>query len=202
MWLYHAFRPLAYAARPLVQGRLVGGEHMPPRGPALVALNHASFLDPWLVGMLVPRAPVRFLINEGWYRRSRAWRALFDSFGVVPASEGAPETTLDRVDEALARGEVVAVFPEGRISADGSVGRAQLGLGWMAARSGAPVVPARLLGSYEVLPRQRRWPRRAPVALVLGVARRFADAPVMRPDRADVARFVDDVWNDVRGLAA
>lgn len=201
MWLYHAIRPLAYAVRPLVHGRLEGGGHLPARGPVLLALNHASFLDPWLVGMLVPRAPVRFLINEGWYRRSRVWRGVFDAFGVVPASEAAPETTLDRVGETLARGEIVAVFPEGRISSDGSLGRAQLGLGWMAARSGAPVVPARLVGSHDVLPRQRRWPRRASVSLVLGPARRFAEVPVERPDREQVARFVDDVWNDLRGLA-
>ena len=202
MWLYHAFRPLAYAARPLVHGRLVGGEHLPAHGPVLLALNHASFLDPWLVGMLLPRAPVRFLINEVWYRRSRVWRGVFDAFGVVPASEAAPQTTLDRVGEALARGEIVAVFPEGRISADGSLGRPQLGLGWMAARSGAPVVPARLVGSHDVLPRQCRWPRRAPVTLVLGVARRFAEVQVERPEREHVARFVEAVWTDVRGLAA
>lgn len=200
MWLYHAIRPLAYAVRPLVPGRLVGSEHLPAHGPVLLAVNHASFLDPWLVGMLLPRAPVRFLINEAWYRRSRVWRSVFDAFGVVPASEAAPEATLERVGEALGRGELVAVFPEGRISADGSLGRAQRGFGWMAARTGAPVVPARLVGSHDVLPRQRRLPRRAPVSLVLGVARRFAEVQVERPDRDQVVRFVDAVWSDVRGL--
>ena len=67
---------------------------IPPSGGVLVIANHCSFLDPWLLAILYPRL-VRYLINERWYRSSRAWTTLFDAYGCVPISDGDPKATLE-----------------------------------------------------------------------------------------------------------
>lgn len=202
MWLYRA--NLAVAA-PLLwfwSARTFGGERVPSEGPLLVAANHASYLDPWLLGGLFPRRPVRYLINEPWFRRSAAWTRAFEGFGVIPAVAGDPEATIGRVLGALSRGEVVGIFPEGRISRNGNLGPGRSGIGRIAAASGVPVVPCAIRGAFESLPRHRRIPRRHPVHLHIGEPVRFPGAPDPQPDRARVRAFVDGIMASIAGLAA
>ncbi len=202
MWLQHATRVLIPAGRWFFRGsRVVGGDRVPPEGPVLAAFNHASFLDPWFVGMLFPRLPIRFLITEQWYWRNRFWTAFFAGYGTIPTSERRPAETILRVVDALARGELVGIFPEGRISHDGRMNEVRHGVGWIAALSGAPVLPCGLRGDYAALPRQRRFPRRHPVELFVGRPLRFPGGPVARPAPAAVHAFTCEVAAEIARLA-
>jgi len=187
--------------RAAFDGRTFGAEHVPAEGPVLIATNHASYLDPWFLGALFPRLPIRFLINEAWYDRSRLWRRVFRGYGVIPTTARAPDRTFARVLAALADGSVVGVFPEGRISRDGRMNRPKAGIGWMAALSGVPVVPCGLRGSHQILPRHRRWPRRHPLRLHIGAAMRFPEAPTATPEPVVIARFVESVIARIGELA-
>jgi 1-acyl-sn-glycerol-3-phosphate acyltransferase len=123
-----------------------------PAGPCLLAANHQSLLDPPLIGAALP-AEVAFV----------ARKTLFENpvFGwVIRACHALP---LDR-DEAdlaairralavLAEGRKLVIFPEGTRSADGALLPAKAGAGLLALKSGVPVVPIRIRGARDVLPR-------------------------------------------------
>jgi 1-acyl-sn-glycerol-3-phosphate acyltransferase len=200
MWIYMSFRRFRPTWRWLFGNEVEGAEHVPAEGPLLLACNHASFLDPWFLGMLMPRAPMRYLLNRRWYERSRAWTWFFRNGGAIPAEPRSPAATVQRVAEALAAGDAVAVFPEGRISRDGRIGRGHLGVGWMAGLAGVPVHPCALRGDFEALPRTRWFPRRHPVSLHLGPPRSLPD-PSPLPGPEEVRQLVSDVMEDICRLA-
>lgn len=171
----------------------------------LYRLNRAlgpvvGLVDPWFLGMAFPR-PIRYLITRQWYERSRAWRAVFGALGTVPVRAEDPRATVDAVCGILARGEVVGVFPEGRISRDGRLQRFRPGLAWIAARSGAPVVPVGIRGSFRSLPRHRRVPRPVRVTVHVGHPLLYPGAPSQGcPAPDESLHFQDAVFREVRRL--
>lgn len=174
MWLYH----LTHSMRPIVglywRFRLVGEvDRVPRNGPLVVAMNHVSYLK--FLGMVFPR-PLRYLITRDWYDKSAFWRWFFDANGTLPVGND-PETTSLRLLQSLDRGEAIGFFPEGRISHDGRIQRFRSGIAYIAARSGAPVVPLGIQGAFESLPRQRRFPKPGPVTVHVGEPLVFPAAP-------------------------
>ena len=199
-WLYPITRFTFGVPGRLAWGlKLVGRDFCPPDGPLLVAANHASYLDPFYLTGRLPR-PIRWLVNETWFHKSPRWRSFFEAHGCLAVSKGEPEETLDRILGTLAAGEAVGIFPEGRLSPDGRPGRVRAGLGWMAARSGAPVLPCGIQGSFEVLPKGHAWPRTGRVTIRLGAPMRYPDGPVAAPDPRDAARFSGEVMGRIREL--
>ncbi len=201
-WLYTVTRVLCPFSSRVWLARLDGLEHLPRSGPALLASNHASFLDPWFIGLSLPRRPIRNLITARWYYRSALWRAAFRAYGTIPTDPRDPRGTIAAVVEAVRSGDCVTIFPEGRVSPDGRLQRGRVGLGHIAAISGAPVVPIGLRGNHEILPRDRRVPRFARLLEIrLGPPRTFPDAPVPEPDRRAAHRFVEEVMRDIARLS-
>ncbi|GEM_PF-1697371 len=204
MWLYKVssvmLRPLAAPYFPI---QLVGNgqESSIPDPPFIVATNHASFLDPWFIGGALTTAPLSFLINERWYNMSRAWTAFFRAYGVTPTCDGNLAGTVRKCVESLEAGRALAVFPEGRISYDGRMNQTRLGVGWMAAFSGVPVIPCGLRGNFEALPRHRRIPRRHAVEVHLGSPLRFAPTSVPSPHPEQIYAFVSRVSEQICRLA-
>jgi 1-acyl-sn-glycerol-3-phosphate acyltransferase len=190
---------IAPPARRLCPLRAVGAPVPDP--PWILAANHSSFLDPFIIGAILSRRPIRWLIDAPWYERSPLWRRIFAGFGTIPTAPRRPQETVARVVAALREGEPVGVFPEGGISHDGRIQPLRNGIGWMAALSGAPVLPCGLRGAYEFLPRHRRLPRRRPVTLHVGEPMPFAGGPVAEPDPAEITRFVAAVATRMCQLA-
>ena len=119
---------------------------LPATGPALLVANHVSGLDPLLMIAASPR-PLRFIIAREEYQRfGFAW--LFRAIGCIPIERSAnPRRALKATVEALARGEVVALFPHGRIHLDrNGPGTLKRGIVYLAKTSGAPVYPLRIDG--------------------------------------------------------
>lgn len=119
---------------------------LPAVGPALVIANHVSGLDPLLM-IAASSRPLRFLIAREQY--DRWWlRWLFDAIGCIPVTRHAPAPrALARAREALARGEVVALFPHGRMHLDHEPPiPLKRGVIYLAAQTGAPIVALRLDG--------------------------------------------------------
>lgn len=192
LWLYR----INHAVGPLVglYWRLgLDGEtrRIPRQGPLLLASNHASFLDPWFLGMAFPR-PVRYLITANWYYKSALWERFFRSFGTEPVRAGKPGATVDAVCRLLDRGEVVGLFPEGMISQDGRLRRFRSGLARIAEASGVPVLPVGIRGSYRSLPRQARVPKPTRVRVRVGRPARFA---------GDLESFTDAMREEIGRLS-
>jgi 1-acyl-sn-glycerol-3-phosphate acyltransferase len=172
---------------------------VPAHGPLIVASNHASYLDPWLLGMVFPRR-IRYLITRQWYDRSAAWQAVFRGYGTVPVRADDPEGTVAAVCGVLARGEVAGIFPEGRISRSGRLGRFRPGLAWIAARSGAPVIPVGIQGSFASLAYHRRvpWPARVTVRVGEPIAYPGGSGELLS---AEGEAFRDHVFAEISRLA-
>ena len=134
--------------------RPVGLENVPEKGPAIVVCNHVSYMDPILLAGSVKR-PMRFVM---YYRifHIPLLRYFFEHMHAIPIAGAMEDEQLlkeafERVDEELAAGNVVCIFPEGGITHDGEVQRFRPGIEKILDRRPVPVVPValgRLWGSW------------------------------------------------------
>ncbi len=134
--------------------RTTGLEHLPGRGPVLLAANHTGLLDGPLVWGVVPR-DVRFLVKDEMF--TGALGALLRATRQLPVDRGGGRRALVEAAGVLAAGGVVGLFPEGT-RGRGDVARLRSGVAWLALRSGAPVVPVAVLGT-SATGAGRRLPR-------------------------------------------
>ncbi len=143
------------------------GQHQLPAGPYIVAGNHSSLLDWVFVARFVER-PIRFVLTREFYDQP-GLSALYRWLGVIPIRDGGIELSAVRqLLATLARGEIVGVFPEGRITLDGELLPAQPGVIAIAARAGVPIVPVGVQGAFEAFPRDARFPRPHRVRVTYG----------------------------------
>jgi glycerol-3-phosphate dehydrogenase (NAD(P)+) len=130
-----------------------GREHVPSSGPVLLAANHRSFLDPFVIGALA-RRPVYYMAKrELFERRWQAW--LLNSLGAFPVDRGAgDEDAMATARAILQRGDCVVIFPEGTRVRPGPLGKPHRGVGRLALQTGARVVPVAVIGTEDV---RRGW---------------------------------------------
>lgn len=150
------------------RGDAEGVEHFPSRGGFILAANHASHLDPPIVGLRVPRQVCFFARKTLWKPGLAAW--WLSAVGCIPVDRdgGTDVSAIKRVLEALRRERVIILFPEGTRSPDGLLQAPKSGIGLIACRSGAPVVPARIFGSFRAFGREGRLRLGAPVSVTYG----------------------------------
>ncbi|MEC8917680.1 MFS transporter [Salinicola sp. LHM] len=175
-----ALRLLIFAlVQVLYRLRCRGRHHVPATGPALVVCNHVSFMDALVLGGACPR-PLRFMMDRPIYENP--WiNWFFRIAGAIPVDSdrrdpGGVRRALEEVSRALRNGEVVMIFPEGRLTPDGEVQAFRRGLDLVLARDPVPVVPAALSGLWGSWTSNKdgkaltKWPRRlrARVLLVFG----------------------------------
>jgi len=146
---------------------------VPLSGPVILASNHASFLDPPLVGSALDR-PINYLARESLFRLPGVG-ALLRSWQAVPVDrDGGTGKGLKRILERLEAGGGMILFPEGTRTMDGNLQPARAGVGLAVIKSSAPVVPARVFGTYQAFGRHRRIPRPCRVIVKFGEPMFFA----------------------------
>lgn len=152
--------------------RVLNPERVPLTGPVILAANHASYLDPPLVGSGV-RRPINYLAREslfrfpvfGWYLRQ---------LNVVPVDrDGGGAAGLKGILDRLHDGGAVILFPEGTRTGDGQLQPARAGIGLTVIKSDAPVVPVRVFGTFEAWSRHMKLPRPRRVMVKYGVPMDF-----------------------------
>ena len=146
-----------------------GTEHIPTQGPALLICNHVGFADALVISAGCPR-PVRFIMEASIFRipvLSAIFRGM-KAIPVAPAKEDAEvyERAFQIVAQELRDGQLVCIFPEGRLTSDGEIGEFRAGMMRILKETPVPVVPMALTGLWDSMFSRkygavwRRWPRR------------------------------------------
>ena len=134
------------ALQAVARTRLEGREHVPRTGPLLVVANHVSTIDPPLLGALLPRR-LAFLA-KGELFHPAPWGWALRAAGMIPVRRGRAERrVLEAALGVLSEGGALVVFPEGTRSRNGVLAAAEPGVGLLAARSRAPVLPVGIVGT-------------------------------------------------------
>ncbi len=147
-------------------------ERVPLNGAVILASNHASFLDPPLVGSGLKRA-INYLARESLFRFPGIG-ALLRSWNSVPVDrDGGGAAGLREILNRLHAGGGIILFPEGTRTRDGKLQPARSGIGLIVIKSQAPVVPVRTFGTFEAYGRNNKFPRPRRVAVKYGELMRF-----------------------------
>ena len=131
----------------------IGREHIPAEGPVIIASNHRSFLDPFVIATMARRPMYYVAKKEIFVWRWEAW--LLNALGAFPVDRGGGDAEMIKTAEAiLGRGDIVLMFPEGTRTRPGALGKPKRGVGRLALETGAPVVPVAVIGTEAV---RRGW---------------------------------------------
>jgi 1-acyl-sn-glycerol-3-phosphate acyltransferase len=171
----------------------IGREHLPATGPLLLASNHRSFLDPFVIGTMV-RRPVYYMAKRELFEKR--WQAvILNALGAFPVDRGAGDgDAMATARTILERGDCVVVFPEGTRVRPGPLGEPRRGVGRLALETGAPVAPIALIGTEDVRRGWRIRPRKVRIR-----AGRPLLFPTVRSSSPSLAMGVTDrIWACVR----
>lgn len=180
--------------------RVVHRERMINHGPVILASNHESYLDPPLVGSVADRA-IFFLARKtllagpffGW---------LLPKLNVIPVDqEGNDRSALKALIRILRAGEGTLVFPEGERTLDGRMRPALPGLGFVIAKTLAPVVPMRIFGAREAWPRGTGRVRFHRITVVVGEPIYFTAADLQPPGKDVYQRLSQRVMDAIGALS-
>ncbi len=197
-WCYEATRLLtslyAYAG---LRTRAISTDKVPGSGPVILAPNHFSFMDHFLMGCYI-RRKVRFMAKSQLFKAPMQF--VYTHGGVFPVRRGArDEDVFITAETILKRGGAITMYCEGGRSRTGKLAtEAKRGIGRLALESGAPVVPIAIHGSSKI----RNWKRlQLPkVTVQYGEAMRWE--PVADPTREQQQAVADEILTQIRGLYA
>src|SRR5213075_2332338 len=196
-WLgYHLSR---LVGRLFFRLRVVHRERMLQDGPVILAMNHQSYLDPPLAGITCDRA-VYFLARRTLLDVPLLGR-LLPKLNVIPVNqEGIDRSALKALIRVLKSGNAALVFPEGARTLDGNLQPAQPGVGLVIAKTLAPVVPMRIFGAHQALPRGGGGLHFVPITIVVGEPIFFTPVELESPAKNRYEQISQRVMDAIAAL--
>ncbi|MGR8011885.1 lysophospholipid acyltransferase family protein [Streptomyces hypolithicus] len=193
--------------RLLFRPRIEGREHIPDDGAAIVAGNHLSFSDHFLMPAIIRRR-ITFLAKAEYFTgpgvRGRLTAAFFRSAGQIPVDRSGKEAGKAAIREGLgvlSKGELLGIYPEGTRSHDGRLYKGKVGVAAMALKSGVPVVPCAMVGTFEIQPPGKVVPRIRRVAIRFGEPLDFSRYAGMENEKAALRAVTDEIMYAILGLS-
>jgi 1-acyl-sn-glycerol-3-phosphate acyltransferase len=166
-----------------------GRDHIPTEGPVLLAANHRSFLDPFVIGATARRPLYYVAKKELFTNRLFGW--FLNALGAFPVDRGASDQEmLETARRILERGDAVLVFPEGTRIRHGALATPKRGIGRLALETGTPVVPVAVTGTEHVRHGWRIRPRKVRVR----AGRALTFPTVDNPSRELAQAVTDRIW--------
>lgn len=199
LWYWTGYGLTTLLARIFFRFRIVHGERRVLAGPVILAMNHQSYLDPPLAGISSGRE-VYFLARKtlldvpvlGW---------LLPRLNVIPVDQkGTDRSALKALIRILKAGNGTVVFPEGARTLDGNLQPALPGLGFVIAKTLAPVLPMRIFGAHEALPRGGGRLRFYRITIVYGEPIRFTEADLHPRGKELYQRLSERVMEEISNL--
>jgi 1-acyl-sn-glycerol-3-phosphate acyltransferase len=198
-WYVFGYNLTQLLARTLFRFRVVHQERVIQEGPVILAMNHESYLDPPLAGIACRRA-IYFLARKTLLEIP-VLGPILPKLNVIPVDqEGNDRSALKALIRALQANQCVLVFPEGSRTLDGKLQPGLPGLGFVIAKTLAPVVPMRIFGAYEALPRGGGKLRLRPITIVVGDPIRFTAEEVAGSGREVYPRLSQQVMDAIAQL--
>jgi 1-acyl-sn-glycerol-3-phosphate acyltransferase len=197
-WAYELVRLLtSLYGYTLLRARAISVENVPGSGAVILAPNHFSFMDHFLIGCYI-RRKVRFMAKSQLFKRPMQF--IYSHGGVFPVRRGArDEETFITAETILARGGAVAMYCEGGRSRTGKVGeQAKRGIGRLALESGAPVVPIAIHGSSHI----RNWKRLQFPKITIQYGEPIRWEQLSDSTREQQQAVADEILAEIRGLYA
>ena len=203
-WLFKGFlKPLM---RLIYKIEITGLENVPAKGPAIIAANHLSFLDSFFIPLVIKRRKMTYLAKADYFKSWKtAW--FFRSVGQIPCErEGGKKSqqSLDIALEGLSEQKLLGIYPEGTRSPDGKLHRGRTGVARLALQAGVPVVPAGLVGTDLVQPKNWKFPRitgRIKVKVNFGPALDFSRHVGQEKDRLVLRSVTDEIVYEIMQLS-
>ncbi|MGW2409128.1 lysophospholipid acyltransferase family protein [Streptomyces sp. NPDC001739] len=160
--------------------RVEGLEHVPEEGAAIIAGNHLSFADHFVMPAIVPRR-VTFLAKSEYFTgpglKGRLTAAFFRGVGQIPVDRSGGRASRAAIASGLAvlrKGRLLGIYPEGTRSHDGRLYKGRTGVAAMALQAGVPVIPCAVIGTFEAQPAGRRLPRAVRITIRFGAPLDFS----------------------------
>ncbi|MGW5045378.1 lysophospholipid acyltransferase family protein [Streptomyces griseoluteus] len=187
--------------------RIEGLDHVPESGAAIIAGNHLSFSDHFLMPAILRRR-ITFLAKAEYFTgpglKGRLTAFFFRSAGQIPVDRSGKEAGQAAVREGLKvldRGELLGIYPEGTRSHDGRLYKGKVGVAVMALKAGVPVVPCAMIGTFEAQPPGRRIPRLHPITIRFGEPLEFSRYEGMEDEKAVLRAVTDEIMYAVLELS-
>ncbi|MCQ9133671.1 MULTISPECIES: lysophospholipid acyltransferase family protein [Streptomyces] len=193
--------------RVLFRPRIEGLEHVPDSGAAIIAGNHLSFSDHFLMPAILRRR-ITFLAKAEYFTgpgvKGRLTAAFFRSAGQIPVDRSGKEAGQAAIREGLgvlAKDELLGIYPEGTRSHDGRLYKGKVGVAVMALKSRAPVIPCAMIGTFEAQPPGKKIPTLHPVAIRFGEPLDFSRYLGMENEKAVLRAITDEIMYAILTLS-
>ncbi|MFB6960492.1 lysophospholipid acyltransferase family protein [Streptomyces sp. NPDC056309] len=187
--------------------RIEGLEHVPASGAAIVAGNHLSFSDHFLMPAILKRR-ITFLAKAEYFTgpgiKGRLTAAFFRSAGQIPVDRSGKEAGQAAIREGLGvlrKGELLGIYPEGTRSHDGRLYKGKVGVAVMALKAGVPVVPCAMIGTFEAQPPGKAVPRPHPIVIRFGKPLDFSRYAGMENEKAILRAATDEIMYAILSLS-
>ncbi|MFF5142683.1 lysophospholipid acyltransferase family protein [Streptomyces sp. NPDC013157] len=193
--------------RVVFRPRIEGLEHVPSSGPAIIAGNHLSFSDHFLMPAVLKRR-ITFLAKAEYFTgpgvRGRLTAFFFRSAGQIPVDRSGKEAGQAAIREGLGvlgKGELLGIYPEGTRSHDGRLYKGKVGVAVMALRAGVPVIPCAMIGTFEAQPPGKVIPNVHPVVIRFGKPLEFSRYAGMEHEKAVLRAITDEIMYAILTLS-
>ncbi|MET8901502.1 lysophospholipid acyltransferase family protein [Streptomyces sp. NPDC048232] len=187
--------------------RIEGLDHVPASGAAIVAGNHLSFSDHFLMPAVLRRR-ITFLAKAEYFTgpglKGRLTAFFFRSAGQIPVDRSGKEAGQAAIREGLGvlgKDELLGIYPEGTRSHDGRLYKGKVGVAVMALRAGVPVVPCAMIGTFEAQPPGRKIPKVHPVVIRFGEPLDFSRYAGMEGEKAVLRAATDEIMYAILSLS-
>ncbi|MGW5129370.1 lysophospholipid acyltransferase family protein [Streptomyces sp. NPDC004069] len=187
--------------------RIEGLEHVPASGAAIVAGNHLSFSDHFLMPAILKRR-ITFLAKAEYFTgpgiKGRLTAAFFRSAGQIPVDRSGKEAGQAAIREGLGvlrKGELLGIYPEGTRSHDGRLYKGKVGVAVMALRAGVPVVPCAMIGTFEAQPPGKTVPHPHPIVIRFGKPLDFSRYAGLENEKAVLRAVTDEIMYAILSLS-
>jgi 1-acyl-sn-glycerol-3-phosphate acyltransferase len=191
----------------LARPKTTGTEHVPASGGAILASNHVSVLDSVYLPLMLER-PVTFAAKAEYFTGTslvqRFAGAYLRATNQLSTDRTGPRAAQDMLEAALARlqsGELFGIYPEGTRSPDGRLYRGRIGVGWLAVKSGLPVIPVAMKGTDRMMPPGRAIPRPGRIEIIIGEPLKLPPEALEGPGAKVRRAITDEVMRAIQELS-